>query len=166
MARSLPLGVVMCLAATWIGCSRGPSRVKAPDIDPSDAAIQAIELYDANGDGNLNKAELSKCPGMLGELANYDKDGNQSISGDEISGRLTNLLKYGVGLTSLKCEVRVNGRPLKDAEVVFEPEPYLGDEVKAVGHRSQDETERRMKAARIVVGDKTYDVYPDRVPSN
>jgi hypothetical protein len=105
--------------------------VKAPDIDPSDAAIQAIELYDANGDGNLDKAELSKCPGMLSELANYDKDGNQSVSDDEISGRLTNLLKYGVGLTSLKCEVRVNGRPLKDAEVVFEPEPYLGDEVKA-----------------------------------
>jgi hypothetical protein len=64
-------------------------------------------------------------------LASYDKDGNQSISNDEISGRLSQLLKYGVGLTSLQCEVRMNGRPLKDAEVVFEPEPYLGDEVKA-----------------------------------
>jgi hypothetical protein len=42
----------------------------------------------------------------------------------------------------------------------------VGDEVKAVGHRSRTETERRMKAVRIIVADKTYDVYPDRVPSN
>lgn len=42
----------------------------------------------------------------------------------------------------------------------------VGDAVKAIGHRSLDEKERRMKAVRIIVRDKTYDVYPDRVPSN
>jgi hypothetical protein len=41
-----------------------------------------------------------------------------------------------------------------------------GDEVKAVGNRSRDETEKRMKAVRIIVNGKTYDVYPGRVPSN
>ena len=41
-----------------------------------------------------------------------------------------------------------------------------GDEVKAIGNRSRDETEKRMKAVRIVVNGKTYDVYPGRVPSN
>jgi Family of unknown function (DUF6152) len=41
-----------------------------------------------------------------------------------------------------------------------------GDEVTAIGNRSKDETEKRMKAVRIIVGGKTYDVYPDRVPSN
>ncbi|MBZ9853307.1 hypothetical protein LB566_05820 [Mesorhizobium sp. CA13] len=40
----------------------------------------------------------------------------------------------------------------------------VGDEVTAIGNRSRDETERRMKAVRIIVGGKTYDVYPDRVP--
>jgi len=39
-----------------------------------------------------------------------------------------------------------------------------GDEVTAIGNRSQDETEKRMKAVRIIVGGKTYDVYPGRVP--
>ena len=39
-----------------------------------------------------------------------------------------------------------------------------GDEVTAVGNRSRDETEKRMKAVRVIVGSKTYDVYPDRVP--
>jgi hypothetical protein len=37
-----------------------------------------------------------------------------------------------------------------------------GDEVTAIGNRSLDHNETRMKAVRIVIGDKTYDVYPDR----
>ncbi|MET3577050.1 hypothetical protein ABID19_000065 [Mesorhizobium robiniae] len=40
----------------------------------------------------------------------------------------------------------------------------VGDEVTAIGNRSLDEQEKRMKAVRIIVGGKTYDVYPDRVP--
>jgi hypothetical protein len=39
-----------------------------------------------------------------------------------------------------------------------------GDEVTAIGHRSLDNAERRMKAVRVIVNGKTYDVYPDRVP--
>lgn len=40
-----------------------------------------------------------------------------------------------------------------------------GDSVTAIGHRSLDENERRMKAVRIVVEGNTYDVYPNRVPN-
>lgn len=40
----------------------------------------------------------------------------------------------------------------------------VGDTVVAVGNRSQDAAEKRMKAVRIIVGGKTYDVYPGRVP--
>lgn len=38
----------------------------------------------------------------------------------------------------------------------------VGDEVTAIGNRSLDPNETRMKAVRIIIGDKTYDVYPDR----
>jgi hypothetical protein len=41
-----------------------------------------------------------------------------------------------------------------------------GLEVVAIGHRSQDEAERRMKAVRVIVGGVTYDIYPDRVPNS
>lgn len=41
----------------------------------------------------------------------------------------------------------------------------VGDEVKVIGNRSRDETEKLMKAVRVIVGGKTYDVYPDRVPA-
>ncbi len=41
-----------------------------------------------------------------------------------------------------------------------------GDEVVALGNRSVDPNEARMKAVRITVGGKVYDVYPSRVPAN
>ena len=45
------------------------------------------------------------------------------------------------------------------------PDYITNDEVTAIGNRSQDENEKRMKAVRITVNGKTYDVYPDRAPS-
>lgn len=41
-----------------------------------------------------------------------------------------------------------------------------GDEVVALGNRSLDPNENRMKAVRITVGGKAYDVYPSRAPAN
>lgn len=40
----------------------------------------------------------------------------------------------------------------------------IGDEVICIGFRSRDHGQRSMKAARVVVNGKTYDVYPNRVP--
>jgi len=41
----------------------------------------------------------------------------------------------------------------------------VGDEVTCVGFRSRDHAEHHMKAARVIVSGKTYDVYPNRVPT-
>lgn len=41
----------------------------------------------------------------------------------------------------------------------------VGDEVTAIGNRSQDAGENRMKAVRVIVGGRTFDVYPSRAPS-
>ncbi len=41
-----------------------------------------------------------------------------------------------------------------------------GDEVVALGNRSLDPDEKRMKAVRITVRGAVYDVYPQRVPAN
>ena len=45
-----------------------------------------------------------------------------------------------------------------------ESSAQAGDEVTCIGFRSRDHGQRSMKAARVVVGGKTYDVYPGRVP--
>ena len=39
-----------------------------------------------------------------------------------------------------------------------------GDEILAIGNRSREETEPRMKAVRVVVDGVNYDVYPRRTP--
>ncbi len=38
-----------------------------------------------------------------------------------------------------------------------------GDRVVALGHRSLENGERRLKAVRITVGDRRFDIYPDRI---
>jgi hypothetical protein len=41
----------------------------------------------------------------------------------------------------------------------------IGDEATLIGFRSRDHAQRHMKAARVIVNGKTYDVYPDHVPA-
>jgi len=138
MTRVFPAFCFLLFTNYLMGCSRGPARVNPPHIDLESAAEEAIQLYDTDKDGSLNEAELAHCPGMLAERAAYDTDANGLITRDEITERIKSLRKYGVGLTRLQCEVRVNGRPLDGAAVRFDPEPYLGDEIKpAIGTTNQ-----------------------------
>ena len=39
----------------------------------------------------------------------------------------------------------------------------VGDRIAVTGNRAKDHSEKRMKAVQITVGDKTYDIYPDRI---
>jgi hypothetical protein len=41
----------------------------------------------------------------------------------------------------------------------------IGDQVTAIGNRSRDHAEKRMKAVQLVVNGKTFDIYPDRIGS-
>lgn len=41
-----------------------------------------------------------------------------------------------------------------------------GDRVVALGNRSLDRNEKRMKAVRITIGEKRYDIYPERIETN
>jgi hypothetical protein len=42
----------------------------------------------------------------------------------------------------------------------------VGDAITVLGNKSQDENERLMKAVRITVGDKNFDMYPERIQTN
>jgi hypothetical protein len=90
----------------------------------------------------------------------------------ELTGTISNIY-YGNPHPTL--DVEANGEvwrvdlatPRATANAGFmEDTAKVGDEVTAIGNRSRDETEKHMKAVRIIVKGKTYDVYPDRVPSN
>ncbi len=129
LRRTAPFLLIGFMALT--GCSHSPEAVRAPKVDPTQAAAKAIELYDKDGDGALSETELVKCPGMRGHLTMYDKNGNKKVEQEEIAGRLTELYKHGTGATQIICVVKYKGRPLADADVVLEPEPYLGGDVQA-----------------------------------
>ena len=120
----------ICLLSflTFAGCSGAPDRFDAPTVDVDAAAEQAMELYDANDDGALGKEELVKVPGILARISAYDANANSSVEPDEIQKQLGRLLNR-TGGTQLSVLVMHNGRPLRGATVVMEPEPYLGDQI-------------------------------------
>lgn len=118
--------LIVSIAAT--GCSNAPARFVAPEIDIEAAATQAMELYDANGNGSLSKEEMARVPGILARLKAYDLNTNESVEREEIQTQLSRLLNR-VGGTQLSALVFYKGRPLKDATIVMEPEPYLGDQI-------------------------------------
>jgi hypothetical protein len=121
---------VCCLAAGVFGCSQGPTRVPAPSINPIAAAEQALELYDVDHDGALNEKELAQCPGILQRLTTYDQNENHRVDREEIVDRIANWVKSRIGLTQVISTVTYQGKPLAGATIVFEPEPYLGSDVK------------------------------------
>ncbi|MBP1842497.1 hypothetical protein J2046_000741 [Rhizobium petrolearium] len=47
-----------------------------------------------------------------------------------------------------------------------EGQAKVGDEIIATGNRSADGNEKRMKAVRIAVAGKTFDIYPERIRTN
>jgi hypothetical protein len=114
---------LLLLAALLASCSFASRAVKVPDLNPSGAAAAAIKQYDANGDQTLSKDEIEKSALTL-ELWDADKSGG--ISQDEIEARLQRYVERGVGMTDVPCYVFLGNAPLQGAEVVFEPEEFLG----------------------------------------
>ncbi|MGA2034779.1 MAG: EF-hand domain-containing protein, partial [Thermoguttaceae bacterium] len=117
------LGIVLWAS---LGCSdKNTSRIHPPAID-ANAAQKAMELYDTNKDGLLDKSELEKVPGLNAAIKTVDTNNDGKISADEISARIEFWQKSRVGRRSMTCTVKHNGQPLAGATVNFVPESFLG----------------------------------------
>ncbi|MBI0539213.1 hypothetical protein D9599_27150 [Roseomonas sp. KE2513] len=58
------------------------------------------------------------------------------------------------------------GNPNQTARAGFDGNSAkAGDTVQALGNRARDRSERRMKAVRLQVRERTYDIYPERIRS-
>jgi hypothetical protein len=120
---AVPLGLF-----ALIGCNGGgPAVIERPSVDPQQLAAKAIEVHDANKDGALAGQELASVPAIERFLADYDTDGNKQVSKAELTSRFERVFAGGGALSVVACTVTFNGRPLGGAEVVFEPEPFLGE---------------------------------------
>ncbi|MEQ8616217.1 MAG: EF-hand domain-containing protein [Lacipirellulaceae bacterium] len=105
--------------------------MELPDLDPADAAQQAVELYDKDDNQSLSKEELASCPGLLMSLKAYDLDSDESISEEEIKSRLKKLVEKAAALSRVTVTLKLNKKPLPGATIRFVPEPYLGEAIKS-----------------------------------
>lgn len=122
--------VAALCALTFCSCSFGPRAVRQPGIDASAAGSKALEIYDKNGDGIISGDELEHAPALKAALARLDTNGDKGVSADEIAERVNAWKAMKTGMTSVRCHVTLDGQPLAGAQVLLEPEPFLGDEIK------------------------------------
>src|SRR6476620_8252266 len=122
--------LLLAFIGTLPACNRGPGRVKQPTIDASAAGKLAMEMYDKNGDGKVAGPELDAAPGLKAALKNLDTDGDGAVSADEVTARVNVWKAMQAGMMSVPLRVTLDGQPLGDAKIVFEPEAFLGDDIK------------------------------------
>ncbi|HEX4412109.1 MAG TPA: hypothetical protein VH107_00680 [Lacipirellulaceae bacterium] len=127
-SRSL-LVVLLILASLGAGCNSA-RMVLGPAINPTQAGKQALEMYDKNGDGLISGSELDASPALKEALPRLDTNGDKGVSADEIAARVNAWKDEHVGLASIRCHVTLDGEPLPGAVVTFEPESFLGAEIK------------------------------------
>jgi hypothetical protein len=132
--RRIVFAFATSLTVSFAACSRGPAPIGQPYIDASRAGKLAMEEYDKNGDGKVSGDELDHAPGLKEALPRLDTNGDGAVSADEVTARVNAWKEMKTGLTFVQCRVTLDGEPLGGAKVTFEPEAFLGDEIKtAVG---------------------------------
>ncbi len=141
------------LCATIASCNSGPAAIKPPSISASGAASKAMELYDKNGDGKISGAELDNAPALKAAMATLDMNNDKAVTADEIAARVKSWQANPAALTGLKATVTMDGQPLGGAEVTFEPDPCLGDDIKPA------------KGTTGIYGDTSPVIPPDQRPS-
>jgi hypothetical protein len=121
----------LTVLGTIAACHRGQGVVKQPTINASSAARGAIEGLDKNGDGQLSADELEPSASLKSALSRLDANTDKSVTADEIANRIKTWQGMRTGLTSFAFSVTLDGAPLTDATVTFEPESFLGSDIKA-----------------------------------
>src|SRR5262245_4204076 len=128
----LPLraGIIGLFLAAPLGCSGGAvPNYTPPTHDPAADTQAAINQLDKNKNGQLDGGELNSCPALKLALPAIDKNGDKSISADELKQRVELYNRHGV--VSLTCTVTFDGAPMAGAIVTFEPEPFMGSGLKS-----------------------------------
>jgi hypothetical protein len=130
-ARLHRLFALCALSLLTTACNQGPAAIRPPSIDADESADQAMEMYDANGDGLIAADELEKAPGLKAALKRMDRNADQAVDADEIASRIRVWQGTRLGVLPLGLTVILDGRALEGATVTLEPESFLGSDIKA-----------------------------------
>ena len=121
LSYAMPLALLVVLS----GCSGGPAPLELPGFDPSGSAAKAMELYDTNGDGFVAGEELENAPGLKAAIKTLDANNDEQISEEEIAERIRAWDEMQIGMMSFNSEFYLDGKPLTDAVITFDPDEFL-----------------------------------------
>ncbi len=111
----------------------------------------------------LAGAVLTASPTSAHHGWRWAEDGNFEITGNVVLARLGNphgLVRIDVNGEHWTIEV---GQPWRNERAGLTDDMLRpGNEITVSGHRSKDPDERLVKAERVIIDGKTYDLYPDR----
>lgn len=116
-----------------VGCSGGPGRVAAADVDADDFADALFAKFDRDADGQLSDAELESAPYIKSCMTAYDADHNGQLALSEVKDNAHRVFDGKLGLMGASCRVTRNGKPLEGAIVYFVPLPGLEKELPVAG---------------------------------
>ena len=130
MRRSVILLSLVAALIVMSGCRYKLARVMPPAFDPDAAAEAAMQQYDANSDGQVDKSELKSAPGLNAVVDRIDENDDGSVTAEELSTMIQEKwIEDGAGVHLVGAKVLLNRRPLEGAVITFEPEEFLGDVV-------------------------------------
>ena len=119
--------LLMGLVSLLSGCS-GFAKPEPVGLDPPEVAAAIIEEFDADRDGALSKSEIkaSKSLSFLSrnELNPLDVDQDGSVTNEEIEAKIQGFVEEN--RITVFCYVFYRRQPLRDAEIRFVPETFMG----------------------------------------
>lgn len=116
--------VCLSLLIGLSGCGR--QTPTAPKASPTEAAQEAMRLYDQNADGKISGKELDAVPAFQYVLTEMDTDKDKAISAPEIEARIQKWIETDSSLVGASCKVTFNGKPVASGTLILEPEPFMG----------------------------------------
>lgn len=122
--RSIEFAVIGTMAFV-LGCGNAPSRLQQNSFSPSSAASAAMKEYDKNSDGSLDDGELGSFVSIKNDLTQFDSDNSKTISESELVQRFEKWQALKVALVPCSFVVKLDGKPLTDADITLEPESFL-----------------------------------------
>lgn len=159
LARSGFLAPALALAvAAAAGCSRAPGRVDLPAF-AGGAGEAALAEYDKNKDGRIKGVELTEAASLAAAVEQIDANKDKAITADEIDARIAQWREQKVGLMPVACKVLIDGSPVANAKVTFQPEAFLGPSLHPAAGVTNAEGVAGMKLADEHVADPKFAGY-------
>ena len=127
MMKRFAIGIACLMLVLSVGCGKSkPKRVEGPAVDPESAAAKAMELYDTDKNGKIEKTELDATPALKYALSYMDKNADGGLDKAEIANQMKLWVESKIGLTTPALRFVAKGnKPAKGTKATLTPEAFL-----------------------------------------